>query len=198
MNKALLDSPLGNKETAALYALMLFNSARFKSRFGPSGEILDLENQDRALWNKELILMANNFFHQSQSDAISTYHLEASIAWLHCSATSFNSTDWDMITQLYAQLLRDNPNPFIELNYTIALYYSGQKNKAFSLLNELERQSFLNQYSVLNSTLGKFHHLESNDVIAKEYLLKALQQTSFVEEKKFIQKMIDNLSKADL
>ena len=193
MNKALLDSALGNKDTAALYALMLFNSARFKSRFGPSGEILDLENQDRALWNPELILMANDFFHQSQSETVSTYHIEASIAWLHCTAASFNSTNWAMITQLYAQLLRDNPNPFIELNYAIALYYSGEKTKALGILSELERQSFLNQYSLLNSTLGKFHHLEGNDAVAKEYLLKAFQQTNFVEEKKFIQKMIDNL-----
>ena len=49
LNKALIDNNLGNKETYALHALMLFNSARFQSRFGASGELIDLENQDRSL-----------------------------------------------------------------------------------------------------------------------------------------------------
>src|SRR5579859_4729407 len=61
LTKALLDSNLGNKETEALYALMLFNCARFKSRFAASGELLDLENQDRSLWNRDLIMLAYYF-----------------------------------------------------------------------------------------------------------------------------------------
>ena len=47
MTRALLNSTVGNKETSALYALMLFNAARFKARFGTHGELLDLEEQDR-------------------------------------------------------------------------------------------------------------------------------------------------------
>ena len=191
MNKALLESPLGNQETAALHALMLFNSARFKSRFGASGELLDLEKQDRSLRNNDLVLLACDFLKQSRGDVVSTYHLEASIACLHCVAKSFESTNWTMITNLYSQLLHNNPNPFVELNYAIAMYYSGKTKPAFEILNELQRQPFLNQYYLLNTALGKFHHLEGNDAMAKKFLLKAYQQTNFIAEKNFIQKMID-------
>ncbi len=194
MTKGLIDSGLANHETTALYALMLFNSARFKSRFGISGELLDLEMQDRSLWNSDLILLATEFLLQSRNEKLSSYHLEASIAFIHCSAKSFNSTDWNTITQLYELLLRGNPNPFVELNYAIALYYAGQKDRAFVQLNELHRHPFFNQYCLLNITLGKFHHIEGDDTKAKQFLTQAHGLTTFEVEKEFIQKIINDLN----
>jgi RNA polymerase sigma-70 factor (ECF subfamily) len=194
MNKALLDSPLGNKDTAALHALMLFNSARFKSRFGLSGELIDLEAQDRSLWDRDLILLACTFLTQSHTNVISSYHLEASISYLHCTAENFYSTNWILITKLYAQLLQGQPNPFIQLNHAIAQYYAGQKNTAFQLLHELHAQTVFSQYCLLNTTLGKFYHLEGDDVKAKEFLIKAYGQTHFEKEKEFIQKMLRKLN----
>ena len=197
LNKSLMDAGLADSETFALHALMLFNSARFKSRFGASGELLDLEQQDRSLWNKELISLGNYFHHQSQSETISTYHIEASIACLHCMAGNFVSTDWKTISGLYAHLLKFNSNPFVELNYAIALYYSGQKQTSFELLNQLQLHPFLSQYYLLNSALGKFYHLEADDVKAKQFLLKAYNQTNFEKEKDFIRKMISGLNDTD-
>jgi RNA polymerase sigma-70 factor (ECF subfamily) len=194
MTRALQSSALGNQETTALYALMLFNSARFKSRFGTSGELLDLESQDRSHWNKDLILLASNFLHRSQSDTLSSYHLEAAIACLHCTAPSFRETDWEMITNLYRRLLENNPNPFVELNYAIALYYNGEKENAFSILERLQRHPFLGQYVLLNVTLGKFHHLEGNDAQARHWLTLAYGDTTLPQEKEFIKKMMDGLS----
>src|ERR1044071_3131108 len=52
LNKALLDSEIGNKETAALHSLMLFNCSRFDSRFDPNGDLVRSEEQDRSLWNR--------------------------------------------------------------------------------------------------------------------------------------------------
>jgi len=193
LTKALMDSNLGNKETMALYALMLFNSARFKSRFADSGELLDLENQDRSRWNQDLISLAHHFFNRSQAEPVSSYHLEAAIACIHCFSKSFESTDWKTIAALYARLLQGNPNPFVELNYAIALYYSGDSESAFKILKELERHSFLNQYYLFNMTLGKFNHLEGNDHLAKQFFEKAYDQTQAGREKEFIQNMINKL-----
>ncbi|HEX4851483.1 MAG TPA: sigma-70 family RNA polymerase sigma factor, partial [Puia sp.] len=92
--KELLDKKLGNNETAALYALMLFNAARFKARFGPNGEIRDLEEQDRSQWNNKLILMACHYLDSSKGEIISSYHYEATIAYFHCRETHFSQTDW--------------------------------------------------------------------------------------------------------
>ena len=194
MTKILLESPFANNDSAALFSLMLFNSARFKSRFTADGELLDLEKQDRSLWEKDLIELGCKYLRSSQCEELSTYHIEASIACLHCSAKTFHETDWKTITGLYLRLLNGNPNPFIELNYAIALYYGGRKKEAFNILSALHDHPFLNQYYLLNTTLGKFYHLEGNDDLAKKYLEKAIEQTSFIDERRFIQKMRDDIS----
>jgi RNA polymerase sigma-70 factor (ECF subfamily) len=194
LNKALLDSSLSNKETSALHALMLFNSARFKSRLSDSGELLDLENQDRSVWNQDLIQLAHEFFTRSQGDTVSTYHLEAAIAYLHCIAPSFEQTDWRTIVGLYARLLQIYPNPFVELNYAIAKYYAGDKPGALEILNELQGHPFLNHYYILNMAIGKFQQLEGNDKLARQYLLKAQKQTTLQKEKDFIEKMLDKIA----
>jgi RNA polymerase sigma-70 factor (ECF subfamily) len=195
LNNALMEAGLGNKETAALHALMLFNSARFKSRFTPSGGLVDLEGQDRSLWNKDLILLACDYLKRSRDDLITSYHLEASIAYFHCIAETFESTDWKAIASLYSELLKRNPNPFVEWNYAIALYYSGKKKQAFEILNELERHTILNQYYLLNCTLGKFYAAEGKFTMAKQFFLKALRQTSFAKEKDLIQKRLDEIER---
>jgi RNA polymerase sigma factor (sigma-70 family) len=192
MNKELIDKGIGNKETYALQALMLFNASRFKARFGYHGEIKDLEEQDRLLWNQDLILLAFQFLKKSWGEN-SSYHLEASIASIHCTAQDFDSTDWLSISKLYQQLLQINSNPFVELNYAIALYYSGQKEKALSILDELERNPFLNQYYLFNATLGKIHFLEGNHRKAKDYLIKTLGQTNLQIEKDFVMNLIKKI-----
>jgi RNA polymerase sigma factor (sigma-70 family) len=193
MNKALLESGIGNKETSALHAMMLFNAARFKARFDVNGELLDLEEQNRSLWNKELILYASKFLYESQGGPISSYHYEASIAYLHSMAKDFRSTDWNSISSLYKQLLDNNHNPFVEMNYAISLYYAGQKQKAMDILHQLQQKPFLNQYYLLNAALGKINLLEGNHMKAKAFFLKTLGQTDSQVEKNYIQKLLDRI-----
>jgi RNA polymerase sigma-70 factor (ECF subfamily) len=193
MCKALLDHHLHNGETAALYALMLFNAARLKARFGASGELLELEEQDRSLWNRSLIMLASDVLIQAAEAAVSTYHYEASIAWLHCTAKDFKSTDWRSISNLYRLLLQMNANPFVELNYAIALYYAGDKQQSFELLNDLRQHTFLSQYFLLNASLGKLYFLEGNYIAAKDFYKLALGQTNCQPEKAFIEKKISRI-----
>ena len=190
MTKILLESRFANKETCALYALMLFNAARLRSRFSASGALLDLEEQDRNLWNEDLILLGWKYLHESKGDVISSYHYEASIAYLHCTAKDFQSTEWNMIKGLYLKLLKQNENPFIELNYAIALYYAGKKEDAFTILKKLHRNTFLHQYYLLNATLGKLYLLEKDNANAKTFLLAALKQTNMKAEKDFIIRLL--------
>jgi RNA polymerase sigma-70 factor (ECF subfamily) len=191
MTKILLESGFANKETGALFALMLFNAARLKSRFSASGQLLDLEEQDRSAWNKDLILLGWKYLHESRADVVSPYHYEASIAYLHCNAADFKSTDWNTIKGLYLKLLQQNQNPFIEMNYAIALYYSGKKEDAFSILKKLEQNAFMHQYYLLNTTLGKFYLLEKDYDNAHNYLLTALKQTNIGAEKNYIMKLLN-------
>ena len=190
MTRILLQSSFANKETAALYALMLLNAARLRSRFATSGELLDLEEQDRDLWDKDLILLGTKYLFESRGDIASSYHYESSIAYLHCIAKDFKATDWNAIKELYLKLLKQNENPFIELNYAIALYYAGKKEDAFTILLNLHCNTFLHQYYLLNTALGKLYLLENDYVNATTFLLAALQQTNMQAEKDFITQLL--------
>ena len=189
MTKSLLDAHTCNSDTAALYALLLFNAARLSARFTPTGELSDLEEQDRDLWNHELIGLGSYYLHQSKTENISSYHYEAAIAYLHCHAKNFPETDWTTITQLYSQLLQHNSNPFIELNYAIALYYAAQKKEAFALLHQLQ-QSFLDQSYLLHAALGKLYLLEYEYDKSDFHLKQALDLTNFQAEKDFVKKLL--------
>jgi RNA polymerase sigma-70 factor (ECF subfamily) len=195
MNRQLCESVVATPEAMALQALMLFNAARFKSRFSAGGELLDLEEQDRTQWNMDLMHLGAGYLKRARqgtaAGAISAYHYEASIAYLHGTAPAFAQTDWHTISNLYQQLLHRAPNPFVELNYAIALYYANDKEKSMDILGRLQQHPFMNQYYLLNATLGKFHLQERQYAKARTYFLKTLDQTSFELEKKYIQKMLE-------
>lgn len=191
LNKSILDNKLGDADTAALQALMLFNSSRFATRFGPDGGLLDLEEQDRSKWNRALISMGCDYLRESSGGTISGYHFEASIAYLHCVAKDFQSTDWTSISSLYRKILNINPNPFVELNYAIALYYAGQKKQAIQTLEQLRENAFLNQHYLLNASLGKIYMLEGEIEKSQEYFAITLKQTQSPAEKEFILRLIN-------
>jgi len=191
LNHSLINHGLSNKDTKALHALMLFNAARLPSRFDENGDILDLEHQDRSLWNWDLIALGSEYLRLSQDESVSSYHLEAAIAQMHSTSKTYQATNWRTIAGLYGQLLLRFPNPFAELNYGIALYYAGQKQLAFEILHKLQKHPFISQYYPLNAALGKFYDLDGDPKKAKNYLLKAQAQTGFEKEKKYIQAQID-------
>jgi RNA polymerase sigma-70 factor (ECF subfamily) len=189
MTKSLLDNHICDSDTAALYALLLFNAARLNARITPAGVLSDLGEQDRTLWNDDLIALGTYYFNQSKCENVSSYHYEAAIAYLHCHVKNFADTDWTSITQLYRHLLQNNSNPFIELNYAIALYYDSKKQKAFDTLHYLQ-QTFLDQSYLLHAALGKLYWQEGEYYKSDLHLTKALSLTNFQVEKDFVKRML--------
>ncbi len=109
-------------KTNALIALMCFHSSRFDARQSAGGELVLYEQQDEMLWDQELINQGIYFLNLSVSgDELSTYHLEAKIAYCHCIKED-TLEKWEEILQLYNQLLMINYSPTAALNRTFALY----------------------------------------------------------------------------
>jgi RNA polymerase sigma-70 factor, ECF subfamily len=103
-------------EVIGLLALMLLQESRRAARTSPSGELILLENQDRALWNREQIaegvaLLEKALQQQQKSRRFGSYTLQAAIAAVHAEAESVAATDWRQIVALYDQLLRIQPSP---------------------------------------------------------------------------------------
>jgi RNA polymerase sigma factor (sigma-70 family) len=156
LNKFLFDSPLCNPETKALQALMLFNVARFDARFDAQGNALELEYQDRTLWEQSLIKLACFLLAESEDSVFSPYHLEAAIACVHCAARRFEDTDWEAICKYYDMLLKVYPSPFAEINYAVALQYNHQNDKAYRILMDLHRNPYFNKLPILDLTIQKY------------------------------------------
>ena len=109
-------------EPLGLVALMCLQHSRAPARLGPQGEAVILEEQDRALWNKQL--MASGYSHLDKAMRLGQrgpYQIQAAIAAMHCLAADGASTDWPKIVALYDALLMLTPNPVIELNRAMAV-----------------------------------------------------------------------------
>jgi len=122
LNYFLIENKTTNKPIVnALMALMCFHASRFEARTNQIGEPILYDQQDRNLWNEELIAKGNFYFIQSaQGNELSKYHLEANIAYWHSSKIE-NPKKWDYILQAYNQLLLIEYSPITALNRTYSL-----------------------------------------------------------------------------
>ena len=94
---------------------------------------------------------------------------------------------------IYKQLLLIQANPFVELNYAIALYYGGYKGQALGILHGLEKQAFLGQYYLLHASLGRIYATEGNKDLATAYFKTTLQLTNAPDEIAFVQRLINKV-----
>ena len=104
-------------EVTGLLALMLLTDARRPARTGPSGELVPMAEQDRLLWNVEMIAEGVALVDEAMSRGpVGPYQLQAAISALHDEAPSVAETDWPQIRALYEVLLgmSDNPDRGVE------------------------------------------------------------------------------------
>lgn len=188
------NSDLSTPEARALYALMLFNLSRFEARFTVDGDLIDLEHQDRTRWNGDMIKVATHSLYESKTNQLSKYHIEGTIAFLHCTASSFEQTDWSKIVSLYEQLHLINGSPFIQLNLAIAKFYSGNTEEAVLLMKELGTNIFIYNYHLYHVAMGKMLNSKNERPKAIQHYEKAIKLTSHLPEKKYIQNLMENTS----
>jgi RNA polymerase sigma factor (sigma-70 family) len=158
----------------ALMALLCFHSARFDARLDTNNALVILEDQDRKLWNKELIAQGIAFLNLSATgDDATSFHLEAAIAAEHCMAPDFRHTDWNRIHQYYSALVRLKPTSVIRLNLAIVTGKKDGPEAAIALLHELEDQKTLETYYLLYASLGEFYQQAGKDHVAHGYFQRA-------------------------
>jgi RNA polymerase sigma-70 factor (ECF subfamily) len=101
---------------------MLLQHARAAARLDADGQIVLLDDQDRKLWDREMIaeglaLVDKAMRHRKPGP----YQLQAAIAGVHARAASPEVTDWAQIDLLYATLERLTPSPVVTLNRAVAI-----------------------------------------------------------------------------
>jgi len=110
-------------EVLGLRALLLLQHSRRAARMSASGELLTMDEQDRLLWNQELITtgLASLARGRSTGRPPGFYRWQAEIAALHATAVSPDATDWPRIVVAYDALLELRPSPVVALNRAVAI-----------------------------------------------------------------------------
>ncbi len=125
-------------EILGLTALMLLQHARAVARFDADGAIVLLEDQDRSLWNQELIAEASALIDKAMRHRHpGPYQVQAAIAALHARAPSPDATDWTQIDRLYATLERMDPSPVVSLNRAVAVSKTAGPEAALAMMEPL-------------------------------------------------------------
>jgi RNA polymerase sigma-70 factor, ECF subfamily len=110
-------------EVAGLLALMLLTEARRAERVSSTGELVTLEEQDRAAWDATLIAEGHALVRERLAAGVAPgrYQILAAINAVHTYARDVRDTDWSQIVTLYDQLVRLDPSPIVALNRAIAV-----------------------------------------------------------------------------
>jgi RNA polymerase sigma-70 factor (ECF subfamily) len=173
----------------ALLSLMCFHASRFDARTNDNNKLIMYYEQDKTLWNYELIEKGEYFLSlSSQGEIITKYHIEAYISFWHTKKDT--AKKWDSILNLYNQLLQINYSPIVALNRTYALARANNIDEAIVEIKKIDLP--LNHlYHCLISHLYE----DKNQKKVIEHLNIALNLAHSQSDKDFIQKKLDNFSK---
>jgi RNA polymerase sigma factor (sigma-70 family) len=170
-------------EVMGMLALMLLTEARRTARTGPSGELIPLDEQDRSLWDRQLITEGIALVTKAMAHgAVGEYQLQAAIAAVHDEAPDVHSTDWPQILALYSVLNRMSDNPMVALNHAVATSMVSGPRAGLALLEPLEKDERLSGTHRLDAV--RAHLLErakDRDAAIASYLAAAEKTTNLPE-----------------
>ena len=143
---------LPEPEADGLLALMLLHDSRRPARLSTEGELVLLEDQDRALWDRDKIREGLERTEGAlRSRRFGPYALQAAIAAVHAEAARADDTDWRQIVGLYDVLLRAQPSPVVELNRAAAVAMRDGAAPGLALVDVLLARGELAEYQVAHA-----------------------------------------------
>lgn len=181
-------------EVMGLLALMLLHESRRSARTDAKGDIILLEDQNRDLWNQELIKEGSALVHQSLSSRrFGFYTLQAAISAVHAEAASAESTDWNQIVALYSVLLQVEPSPVIELNRAVAIAMRDEPQTGLQIVDDILKRGELEHYHLLHSTRGELLFRAGRHQDALTAFELALSMAQLEPEKRMLRQKIERL-----
>jgi RNA polymerase sigma-70 factor (ECF subfamily) len=140
-------------EALGLLALMLLQDSRRPARVDAAGDLVSLEDQDRARWDQAGIAEGREALAAALGHGRpGPYQLQAAIAACHASAARAEETDWPTIARIYGQLARLTPSPVVELNRAVAVGMAHGPEAGLALLDALTSGGTLDGYHLLPAT----------------------------------------------
>ena len=199
LGRIVADTPLANPKTHALVALMALLAARFPARVDEAGDLVLLDDQNRALWDERLIALGFHHFDRSMSgDAVSAYHAQAAIAATQARALTPEMLDWPLILEFYDHLLAIDPSPVVALNRAVAVAKVRGAEEGLASVERLGRDPKLRHYHLLMSVRGQLLAQLGRARAAAKSFQAALDCAHISEpERRFLRRKLEACASAD-
>ena len=184
----------GDANATAMLALLLLIHARRHARVSADGELIPLEDQDRALWDRSAVARGQALLRVAlASGAPGPYAIEAAIQALHDEAESYAATDFRQIAALYA-ILRDRTDaPIVRLNEAVARAMVDGPDAALAEVLALERAGELAGHPALPAAKADLHRRLGHADEARAAYDEAISATKNDVEKRFLARRRDAL-----
>ncbi|MCW2882296.1 MAG: polymerase sigma-70 factor, subfamily [Sphaerisporangium sp.] len=183
-------------EVHGLVALMEIQASRSAARTGPSGEPVQLHEQNRGRWDQ--LLIRRGFTAMLRAREVGgtpgRYVLQAAIAVCHAQARTSEDTDWAQIAALYEALARLLPTPIVQLNQAVALGMARGPQAGLALVDSLIGDPTLQDYHLLPAVRGDLLvRLERYEEARLEFE-RAASLTRNVAERAFLRRRADEIA----
>jgi len=190
----LLIELLPEPEAMGLLALMLLHDSRHAARTSPTGDLILLENQDRALWNRNQITEGVSLVERALSSGpVGPYTLQAAIASVHAQAPSSATTDWPRIVSLYDLLMRAEPSPVVELNRAVAVAMLDSPLAGLTLVDAILARGDLGNYHLVHAARADLCRRLGRTAEARDSYERALSLTQQEPERRFLNRRLSEL-----
>jgi RNA polymerase sigma-70 factor (ECF subfamily) len=187
LGRAIADLMPDEPEVHALLALMLLHDARRDARVR-GGELVLLDDQDRALWNDDQIGEGRKILDRAIAlRGRGPYLVQAAIASLHAE----EPRDWPQIAALYGELARITGSNVVELNRAVAIAKSDGPAQG---LEAVDRIGGLDDYRYLHSTRADLLRQLGKCDEARAAYERALRLDPKDHERRFIERRLEELS----
>ena len=190
----LLVELLPEPEAIGLLALMLLQESRRPARTSPSGDLVLLDDQDRSLWNRDLIAEGIALVERSlASRRFGPYTLQAAIAAVHAEAPDAAATDWREIVGLYDVLMRIDPSPIVELNRAVAVAMRDGPAAGLALVDAILARGDLADYHLAHAARADLSRRLGQGAQARAAYEKALALARQEPERRFLERRLAEL-----
>ena len=185
-----LMAPHPPAEATALVALMLLHDSRRDARLDEVGDLVVLEEQDRARWNHRQIAEALPLVDEPLAIDAGPFAIQAAIAAVHCRAARAEDTDWPQIVRLYDLLERVQPSPIVSLNRAVAVAMVNGPQSGLTVIDELVKSGDLDTYHLLHAARADMLRRAGSAAEAAKSYARALALVTNDSERRFLERRL--------
>jgi RNA polymerase sigma-70 factor (ECF subfamily) len=184
-------------EATGLLALMLLHDARREARMDEGGEIVVLEEQDRARWKSEQIAEALPLVEEAMRvpGLPGPLAIQSAIAAVHCRTARPEETDWAEIVRLYGLLARVQASPVVFLNRAVAVAMVEGPRRGLELIDELAASEHLENYHLLHAARADLHRRLGMKKEAADDYARALALVTNDSERRYLERRLGEVRK---